>query len=76
MDRVDRHRPGRDADHRRAGRDILGHDRVGADLGALADLDRPEDLRARADHHAVADVGWRLPPTPVVGLVPPSVTFW
>ena len=22
------------------------------------------------------NVGWRLPPIPVVGLVPPSVTFW
>ena len=38
-----------------AGGDILGDDRIGADLGALADLDRAEHLRARADHDAVAD---------------------
>ena len=54
VDRVDRHRLGRDADHRRARRDVLGDDRIGADLGAFADLDRPEHLRARADHDAVA----------------------
>ena len=77
VDRIDRHRPGRDADHGRARRDVLGDDRVGADLGALADLDRAEHLRARADDDAGFQiVGWRLPPTPVDGLVPPRVTFW
>ena len=55
VDRIDRHRLGRDADDGRAGRHILGDDRIGADLGALADLDRPEHLRARPDDHAVAD---------------------
>ena len=47
MHRLDRHCLRRDADHRRAGRDILGDDGIGADLGAFADLDRAEDLRAR-----------------------------
>ena len=55
VDRVDRHRLGRDADDGRARRDVLGHDRIGADLRAFADLDRAEHLRARADHHAVAE---------------------
>jgi hypothetical protein len=32
----------------------VNHNRVGADLGAVADLDRPEQRRAGADHHLVA----------------------
>ena len=33
----------------------LDHDGVGADAAVVADRDRPEDLRAGADRHAVAD---------------------
>jgi hypothetical protein len=40
MDRIDRYRPGRDSHHRLARRDVLGDDRVGADLGAFTDFDR------------------------------------
>ena len=35
----------------------LQHDRAGRDPGAMADLDVAEDFRARADQHAVADLG-------------------
>ena len=55
MDRIDRHRLGRDADHGRSGRDVLGHDRVGADLRALANLDRAQHLRSGTDDDARAD---------------------
>jgi hypothetical protein len=70
MDQVDRHRPRRNADHRGARQHVLGHHRIGADPAALADRDRPQHLRARADHHAVlqrrmalaADPGGRIGP--------------
>ena len=39
---------------------VLGHHRVGADRGALADGDGPQHLRAGADHHPVADGGVAL----------------
>ena len=73
VDRIDRDRLGRDADHGRAGRHVLGDDRIGADLAHPRRPRSVRDLRARADDDAVAMVGWRLPPTPVDGLVPPSV---
>ena len=41
------------ADHRGVGRDVGDHDAVGADLGAVADRDRPEQLGARPDRHVV-----------------------
>ena len=66
MDHIDRYRPGRDSHHRLPRRNILGDDRVRADLGALADLTTTPSR----------SVGWRLPPIPVVGLVPPKVTCW
>ena len=61
------------ADHGRVRRDVLDHDRVGADLGAVADRDRAEQLGAGADRDVVLDVGWRLPRAKPV---PPSVTPW
>ncbi len=54
VDRVDGHRPCGDADHRRMRRDVLGDDGIGSDPRAFANLDRPQDLRARPDHHPVA----------------------
>src|SRR5205814_2649089 len=51
---VDRHGPRRDADDGRSRGDILGHNRVGADFRAFTHFDRPKHLRARADHHAIA----------------------
>ena len=47
------HDPRRDADGGRPGRNVAHDDRVGADLGAVADQDRPQDLGAGADHHAL-----------------------
>ncbi len=77
MHRVDRYRPCRNPDDGALRRHILGYNRIGSDLGALADLDRARvpgrQTRSTTPEHRV---GWRLPPTPVEGLVPPSVTFW
>ena len=42
------------ADHGRAGRHVLDDDGVGADLGAVADRDRAEQLGAGADRDVVA----------------------
>ena len=50
---VDAHRVPGHADHRRVGGDVADDDAVGADLRAVADLDRAEQLRARADRHVV-----------------------
>jgi hypothetical protein len=50
--RIDRDRPGRNADHGRPRLDVLGDDGIGADLGPLAYLDRPQHLRAGANDHA------------------------
>ena len=36
------------------GSDVAGDHRIGADARARADVDRPEHLRARPDHHAAA----------------------
>src|SRR3954447_20493551 len=55
VDYVHRHRLGRNADHRLARRDFLGHDRISANLRPLADLDRAKDLSAGPDHHTGAD---------------------
>ena len=52
---LDPHRVPGVADHRRAGRDVLDHDRVGAHLGPVADRDRSEQLRPGADRHVVAE---------------------
>ena len=43
------------ADHGRARRHVLDDDRVGADLGAVADRDRAEQLGAGADGDVVAE---------------------
>ena len=43
------------ADHGRVRRHVVDDDRVGADLRAVADPDRPEQLRPRADRHVVLD---------------------
>ena len=43
------------ADDGRARRHVLDDDRVGADLGPVADRDRAEQLRAGADRDVVAD---------------------
>src|SRR5512135_3241873 len=50
----------RNAGSRRTGGHILHHHRIGADLRAVADVDRAKHLRARADHHAVAYGGMAL----------------
>ncbi len=49
------------ADGRRPGRDVPHDYRVGADLGPVADQDRPQDLRAGAHDHGPPSVGCRLP---------------
>ena len=36
---------------------FVGHHRAGADIGAVADLDRRHQRRVRADEGAVADIG-------------------
>jgi hypothetical protein len=41
------------ADHRRVRRNLVDDDGVGPDLGAVADRDRAEQLRAGADRHVV-----------------------
>src|SRR5690606_7093970 len=51
------HHPARIADHGDTRRYRLGDHRVGADLGAGADGEWPENLRAGADDHAVFQ-GW------------------
>ena len=43
------------ADHGGVGRHVLDHDRVGADLGAVADRDRAQQLGAGADRDVVLD---------------------
>src|SRR5207248_1925194 len=43
----------RNADDSGTWRDVPGDDSVGANTRALADLDRPQHLRARANDHAV-----------------------
>ena len=43
------------ADHGRVRRDVVDHDRVGADLGAVADRDRAEQLRPGADRDVVLE---------------------
>ena len=43
------------ADHGRVRRHVVDDDRVGADLRAVADPDRPEQLGAGADRHVVLD---------------------
>ncbi len=60
MHRIDRNGLGRDADDRRTGRDVPGHDGVRADPRAFADLDRPKHLRAGSNHNAVAQRGMPL----------------
>ena len=68
------HRVAGVADDRRVGRHVVDDHRVGADLRAVADLDRPEQLGARAHHHVVArrSGGACRAAKPV----PPSVTPW
>src|SRR6476620_6526919 len=46
------HRPGRNADDGRIGRDGKDDDAACTDIGADAHLDIPEDLRARTDQDA------------------------
>jgi len=57
--------------HRGVGRNVMDHHAVGTDLRAVADGDRPEQLRARADGHVVLDGGVALAGGKPV---PPSVT--
>ena len=76
VDGLDGHRLGRDPDNGRTCRDVLRDDRVCADLGAFADLDRTKDRAPEPITTFDPMVGWRLPPAPVVGLVPPRVTCW
>ncbi len=49
------------ADHGGVGRDVLDHDRVGADLGVVADRDRAQQLGPRADGDVVLEGGMALP---------------
>ena len=44
-------------DGQRVGRHVLGDHRAGADIGAVADLDRRHQRRIRADEGALADIG-------------------
>src|SRR5688572_21788805 len=46
---------GRVAGDERVGRDVVGHDRAGADEGVLTDLDATDDRRVGADGHAAGD---------------------
>src|SRR5207248_11339914 len=50
----------RNADDSGTWRDVPGDDSVGANTRALADLDRPQHLRARANDHAVVQAGMPL----------------
>ena len=50
---LDAHRMAGVADHGRVRRHLVDDDRVGADLRAVADRDRAEQLRAGADRHVV-----------------------
>ena len=52
---VDAHRMAGVADDGRVRRHVVDHDRVGADLRAVADGDRAEQLGARADRDVVLD---------------------
>ena len=52
---LDAHGMARVADDGRVRRHVVDHDRVRADLRAVADRDRPEQLRAGADRHVVLD---------------------
>jgi hypothetical protein len=49
------HHASRNAHHGRLVRHRANHHRARADLGIIADADVAENLRAGADHHAVAD---------------------
>ena len=51
----DPHRVAGVADHGRPRRHVLDDDRVGADLGAVADRDRAQQLGAGADRDVVAE---------------------
>ena len=44
-------------DRQRIRRHVRGDHRAGADIGAVADLDRRDQRRIRADEGALADVG-------------------
>src|SRR3989442_1302900 len=50
----------RHPDDNRVRRHFAHHDRAGADPAAVADRERPDDLRARADHHVAAERGGTL----------------
>ena len=52
---LDAHRVARVADHGRVRRHVVDHDGVRADLRAVADRDRAEQLGARADRDVVLD---------------------
>ena len=45
----------RHANHRRISRHFLDHDRVGTNTRVIAHLERPQHLRASADHHVVTE---------------------
>ena len=73
---IDQGRAGGNADHRRAFGDVLGDHALAPTRARVPTVIGPSTCAPEPMTTPSSMVGWRLPPTPLVGLVPPRVTCW